>query len=89
MGEQYLTMAEIEKLYPNEWVLIDRPTSTKRRPETVTGGYVVLHTPDRAEIDRRLYSLRDGELLHFACLYIGEPPDEEEWLDPVAGEQPR
>jgi hypothetical protein len=76
MGEQYLTMAEIEKLYPNQWVLIDRPTTQKRNPATVTGGYVVMHTPDRAELDRRLLSLRENELLDFAVLYTGRPPAE-------------
>ena len=29
MSNEYLTMAEIETRYPNEWVLIDRPNSTK------------------------------------------------------------
>jgi hypothetical protein len=89
MGEQYLTWAEIEKQYPNEWVLVDMPTADPRRPDKATGGHVVLHSPDRTVIDRRLCSLRDGELLVCACLYIGEPPDEGEWLLPVEDEQPR
>jgi hypothetical protein len=79
MGERYETMAEIEKRYDGEWVLIDRPTSERGRPDTVTGGVVVMHTPDRAELDRRLLALKPGEMPHFAALYIGRLPDEEEW----------
>ena len=76
MGERYMTMAEIEKAYPNEWVLIDRPTAKRRNPADVTGGYVVLHTPDRDEIDRRLLAnMGENELRHFAVFYIGEPPE--------------
>jgi hypothetical protein len=77
MGEKYMTMAEIEATYPNEWVLIDKPTMKRRNPAKVTGGYVVMHTPDRTEIDRRLLSPGEGELLSFAVLYIGEPPEED------------
>ena len=73
MGEQYLTMAEIEKLYPNEWVLVDIPNPKNLRPDKLTHGYVVMHTRDRAEIDRRLLTLKDGELLVFAVLYNGPP----------------
>jgi len=77
VGEQYLTMAEIEAAYPNEWVLIDRPTSPKRRPETVTGGYVVMHDADRGEFDRRLVD-RDEfpHVVDCAILYIGVPAEE-------------
>lgn len=83
MADQYLTWAQIEAKYPNEWVLIDKPTGPKRRPEQVTGGYVVLHSPDRTEIDRRLLSLRDGELMDFACLYVGHvSADEDVDFDP-------
>jgi hypothetical protein len=58
MSAEFLTWAEIEKKYPNEWVLIDRPKSRRGSLEVV-GGYVVFHTPDRDELDRRL-----GEFEH-------------------------
>jgi hypothetical protein len=45
MSEPYQTMAEIEARYPNEWVLIDRPRTS--RGQEVLGGYVVYHGPDK------------------------------------------
>ncbi len=52
MGEPYLTMAEIEAKYPNEWVLLDRPRVDALND--VLGGHVVWHHADRDEFDRRL-----------------------------------
>lgn len=52
MATEYLTMAEIEAKYPNEWVLIDRPTVN--RLNEVTGGFVVAHSPDRDESDLQM-----------------------------------
>jgi hypothetical protein len=76
MGEQYLTWAEIEARFPREWILIDRPT-TDRRTDKVTGGYVVMHTPDRTELDRRLTD-RDEfpHVVYGAILYVGNPPED-------------
>jgi hypothetical protein len=45
MNEPYLTMAEIEAKYPNEWVLINKPKATKH--QEVLGGYVIYHGPDK------------------------------------------
>lgn len=56
MGEHYQTMAEIEKLYPNEWVLIDRPRKG-RSPEIVLGGYVIYHGPDKAALEDKVGAL--------------------------------
>jgi len=53
MAPPYLTMAEIEAKFPNEWVLLDRPKVNEQTLE-VYGGYVVLHCPTRAEFDARL-----------------------------------
>lgn len=51
------------------------------------GGYVVLHTPDRGELDRRLRSLRPGECPYIAVLYIGRMPDEDdEVIEPAGAE---
>jgi uncharacterized protein (DUF2252 family) len=77
MATEYLTMAEIEKRYPNEWVLIDRPQKSKSR--SVLGGYVVLHTPDRDEFDQR--SLEIDDLSNsIASVYTGEPSPDEVWM---------
>jgi hypothetical protein len=82
MAEPYLTMAEIEARYPNEWVLIDKPTSVPGSL-AVTGGVVVFHCPDRAEFIRRVFDfpeVRDG-----AIQYVGrfpEPDDEVIHVEP-------
>lgn len=49
----YLTMAEIEAKYPNEWVLLDRPKVNEKTLE-VLGGHVVLHSSTRGEFDEGL-----------------------------------
>jgi hypothetical protein len=56
MAEPYLTMAEIEKTYPNQWVLIDRPKKGKS-PEIVLGGYVIYHGPDKVALEGRVKDL--------------------------------
>ncbi len=45
MAEPYLTMAEIESKYPNEWVLINNPKTTKY--QEVLGGHVIYNGPDK------------------------------------------
>ena len=75
MGEPYLTMAEIEAKYPNEWVLIDRPKVD--RYEDVLGGVVVMHAPRRGEFDSRLDDF--PQVVDCAILYTGEPDPDEEW----------
>jgi hypothetical protein len=88
MAEPYLTMAEIEAKYPNEWVLIANPTSRRRSLE-VTGGHVVLHCADRAEFLRRVAEWYDPEIKHLATRYIGKFPDEIGELLPVEPEMTR
>jgi hypothetical protein len=76
MAEPYMTMAEIEAKYPNEWVLIDKPT-VNRKTDRVSGGYVALHSSDRTEFDRRLIDLDEcPHVVTAAILYIGNPPEE-------------
>lgn len=55
MGEPYLTMAEIEAKYPNEWVLIDRPSMTGY--QQILGGFVIHHGPDKAALYERVKQL--------------------------------
>lgn len=72
MGEPYLTMAEIEAKYRNEWVLLDRPKTDDL--DDVLGGCVVWHHPDRDEFDRRLadHPLNDSAVF-FACVLHPDP----------------
>jgi hypothetical protein len=77
MAEPYLTMAEIEAKYPNQWVLIDKPTVLTRNPTVVTGGVVVMHASDRTEFDRRFVELDEfSHVVECAILYLGRMPDE-------------
>jgi hypothetical protein len=74
MAEPYLTMAEIEAKYPNEWVLIDNPNTTKY--QQVLGGHVIYHGPDKLA----LYDVM-GKLptpFNIAVRYIGPLCDEGE-----------
>ena len=72
MSEQYLTMAEIEAKYPDEWVLVDKPTVDTL--DDVLGGRVVWHHADRDEFDRGLPShpLADSAIF-FAGVLHPEP----------------
>lgn len=74
MSEPYLTMAEIEVRYPNQWVLIANPTR-RGRSLAPTGGQVVVHAADRAEFER-LWDEWDGQAPHLAVQYVGKFPDE-------------
>ena len=85
MNEPYLTWAEIEKQYANEWVLIADPTNRRRSLE-VTGGRVVLHCADRAEFLLRVSEGNDAGCTSFAVRYAGKFPEEEVELFPVEPE---
>ena len=72
MPEPYLTMAEIEAKYPNEWVLVDK--LKKGRDGVAVGGMIVTHSPDRDAVYRaaeRLPPPRD-----VALFYTGPIPDD-------------
>jgi hypothetical protein len=70
MNEPYMTMAEIEEKYPNEWVLIANPTN-QRKVIGPTGGIVVVHSPNRAEYLRLVGEWDDPEVKHVASWYTG------------------
>ncbi len=76
MAEPYLTMAEIEAKYPNEWVLIANPT-TRGRSLAPTGGIVVLHSTDHAEFLRMVQDWDDPACKHIASWYTGKLPVDE------------
>lgn len=58
MSEPYMTMAEIEAKYPNEWVFIANAT-TRRGSVVPTGGVVVFHSLERLEF-LRMVEMWDG-----------------------------
>ena len=70
MAEPYLTMAEIEAKYPNEWVLIANPKLSKHHE--IVGGVVVLHSPDKAEYYRLMGEWDDPAVKHTASWYTGK-----------------
>jgi hypothetical protein len=69
----YLTVAELKVKYPNEFVYLANPTINRNRE--VSGGYVILHHPDRAEYYRLMSEWDDPEVKHTA-LWHTEPKDE-------------
>src|SRR4051794_27089300 len=81
LGEQYLTLEEIETKYPNEWVLIDRRRVDKCNG--VLGGKVVWHHPDRDEFDRRLpeHPLGDSAILFAGQLHPETYNGVSIWID--------
>jgi hypothetical protein len=65
MAEPYLTMAEIEAKYPNQWVLVDK--LKKGRDGLAVGGLLVAHSPERDVVYRAAEALptpRDVALFH-------------------------
>ena len=85
MSEPYLTMAEIEVRYPNQWVLIANPTR-RGRSLAPTGGHVVVHAADRAEFYRLCREWDDGKTRSFAVEYAGKFPEEEDEILPAETE---
>ena len=85
MSEPYLTMAEIEVKYPNQWVLIANPTR-RGRSLAATGGQVVVHAADRAEFHRLWGEWKDETVRSFAVEYVGQFPDELDELLPAETE---
>jgi hypothetical protein len=66
MSEPYMTMAEIEAKYPNEWVLIDKPKVDSYAD--VVGGQVVWHHANRDQFDQ---GLLDHPLADSAIFFAG------------------
>ncbi|HUR54818.1 MAG TPA: hypothetical protein VMZ71_11850 [Gemmataceae bacterium] len=87
MSEPYLTMTEIEKQYPNEWVLIADPTHRRRSLE-VTGGRVVVHCADRADFIRRVGEWDEPGYKRAAVQYVGKFPEEDDAADLPAEPEP-
>lgn len=72
---RYMTMAEIEQAYPNQWVLVDR-LKKGRTPDVVYGGYVIYHGPDKDALEAKVAELPTP--FDIAVRYTGPLVDEDE-----------
>ncbi len=77
MAGEYLSQSQIEALYPNEWVFLDRSSPPKKREPF--SGRVVWHHPDRDEFDARLLEF-GAVVTRGAIFYTGKPDPNEIWL---------
>ena len=83
MNDPYLTLAEIEQRFPNEWVMLRDPR-VDRRTQAAVGGYLLFHSGDRAEFDRLIRAVppnTSGVPQHFACVYTGEHRFEDDLVE--------
>ncbi|VTS02205.1 unnamed protein product [Gemmata massiliana] len=72
MVEPYLTMAEIEAKYPNEWVLVDK--LKKGRDGFAVGGIVAAHGADKEAVLRQAESI--PKPVDLAFYYTGPIPED-------------
>jgi hypothetical protein len=68
MADEVVTMAEMEKRYPDEWVLIGQPQTDKY--QQVLSGIVLHHSKDHDEVWKRA---QDLQLTRCAVLYMEGP----------------
>ena len=78
MSEPYMTMAEIEAKYPNEWVLVDH-FRADRKSGRLQGGCVLVHATTRDQFDLAFDSALEG-LGDIAVFYTGKPDPNEIWM---------
>lgn len=71
MSQKLLSISEIERQFPSEWVLVDEPQTDELGQ--VQDGRVLYHNKDRDEVYRRAVELRPSR---FAMLYTGTVPEE-------------
>jgi hypothetical protein len=71
---EVLTAAEIEVRYPNEWILVEDPTTNDALE--VLSGKVLCHSPNRDEMYRKAVELRPKNC---AFLYTGTIPEDMEF----------
>jgi hypothetical protein len=66
-----LTVAQIERRFKSEWVLLEDPTTNEALE--IQSGRVVCHSKDRDEVYRAATSRRPKR---FAVLYTGKLPED-------------
>ncbi len=74
---EVLPMAEIEKQFDSEWVLLAEPKTDEHL--NVLSGKVLYHCADRLRFDRDTLKLDLGPG-RFAVLYIGRSPEGMEYV---------
>jgi hypothetical protein len=62
--DKFMTIAEIESRYQNEWILLENPETNEALE--VLSGRVLFHSADREEFDRKMVALKPKK---FAILY--------------------
>ncbi len=67
---QVMTVAEIEKQFNNEWILVEDPILDEDRQ--VVGGKVLWHSKSKEEIYRKDHELRPRSA---AYLFTGSTPE--------------
>jgi hypothetical protein len=70
-----LTIEEIERRYPDEWVLLDEVETSD--VQEVLRGRVLWHSKDQLEVHRRLRELSPTD---WALLFTGAIPEDAEYL---------
>lgn len=70
-----MTWAEIEEAFDGEWVLIEDPETTPVLE--ILRGKVVFHGKNKDELYR---TMRELSPVHSAIIYIGDPPEDLEYL---------
>jgi hypothetical protein len=67
--DEVLTIAEIERKFDAEWILIENPATDEALE--VRSGTVLCHDKDRDEVYRRAVEIRPKR---FAIVYTGKMP---------------
>jgi hypothetical protein len=70
-----MSVKEMYKRYPSEWILIGNPVSDKSL--NPLRGELLFHSKDRDEMYRAALRIRPG---HFATLYTGTPAPDMEFV---------
>jgi hypothetical protein len=82
---QALTIEEIRKQYPNQWVLIGNPVlkNTDLAPvvEQLIEGVVLLADKDKREVALKAKDARQG-YDSISCIWTGEFPKNRKWITP-------
>jgi hypothetical protein len=82
---QVLTIAQIRKEYPNQWVLIgnpelDNPDTLGSIISKLVRGVVLMSSKDKYEIAHKASEIRKG-FDTYTCVYTGEiPKNRKFWL---------
>jgi hypothetical protein len=69
MSDQRMTVEEIKKQFPDEWVLLDEPEIGES--QRVVSGELLFHSPNRDELYQKAMELRPK---HSAVFFTGKIP---------------